>query len=173
MVDNCEYPQDKTHCLVCALGYTTNFDKTKCLQNSSVQNCLLFSPVQCNKCDKNSILTPNIYQIEWLQKEQDQKLKILYQQYKKITQHFPINFCQKLEIKNCLVYSNFETCQSCESGFYLLENSCIQYPKNYIENCEKYLNYDKCEQCARDYHLTSDYKCEENQKIEFCQQYNN
>ena len=47
-------------------------------------------------------------------------------------------------IENCDIYSNFETCQSCKNNYYLENNICIKYPKDFIQNCEKYLEYDKC-----------------------------
>lgn len=60
---------------------------------------------------------------------------------------------QIITINNCKVYSDYKTCETCEDGYFLVNNQC--YKRTEINNCVKYYDYeDKCEKCDAGFELS-------------------
>jgi hypothetical protein len=56
-----------------------------------------------------------------------------------------VKVCQKKDVDDCAEFVDFDTCKTCNSGYYLNEkNTCTVYPYDQILNCSVYENESKC-----------------------------
>ena len=129
-IDNCELiDRNLNICLVCSGGYyrTENSGVATCIKNSQVPKCEIYRNYE-NKC------------------------KICREGYYFL---FLTNECLRNPsgVKNCKHYSDKDTCKTCETNYYLTNNSCIEVLGK-VTDCIEYSSPTECIKCSNSMFLS-------------------
>ncbi len=137
-VPNCvnyTFDQQSVKCWKCDSGFVLAFNGLKCIQedlNSNLSGCVLSNDTgtACLVCNGNQILQ--------------------------------LDQCENPEIPNCASYqqgAQNQTCLSCLTGFYLLNNQCFL---GSIVGCNLYDDTGLCTSCLENFALTSVFQAQNN-----------
>ena len=204
IINNCDKCKERNKCLLCKKGYKFDFESSSCIEIISFCKYYDSGYEKCDECKEGFYLLNsdnlNCYNIslepdKYFTEDGGKK----YFSCEKI-----INYCEKCkernecllckngyiyndnniscvpEISSCKKYDiNYENCEECEEGYYLLnydkihcyndsldkdkyitEDGGITYIScdKLIDNCEKCNERNKCNQCQKSYELVDNGK---------------
>lgn len=174
-IQNCEVQINDTLCHSCVNGYIPSLDHKSCVSVNG-NNCLSYSFLECKSCVDGYIKNTNnyIYTIlgfhNTLDREHLSNFMVTEAGNKPVLSSLGV--CQPYAIINCSIYSTFNTCEVCNSGFLLQsDGTCLAYAKERINYCEKYTSLTNCIRCIAGKFLKNANTCADNVPISSCMTY--
>ena len=167
-IPNCQTYSSNGVCVSCASGFLLSNDMTGCVALPSNNNCLFYSYIGCRQCNNGFVANLNNYFTNF--NSPTYLNGYLSNIVQPSTQWIGLSVCQAVTVTNCVVYSAFNACARCNSGFYLSSGSCISFPLNTIFGCATYSDLVTCSSCQSGLFLSQN-TCLPNSIIQNCAAY--
>lgn len=164
VIQNCSLQNAKGKCLVCNSGFMRNATRDVCVAIPGIDNCSTYSNVECKSCSSGYLMNPNRYlNIIFGFKNTEQLKRLnrkLSDEISNTVDNSVFTTCQSINLTNCKVPLDFETCARCNPGYYVnYHGKCSPNPLIAIPNCNKYVSAIQCIDCKQGYFLESSTKC--------------
>ena len=169
LVTNCDFYSENGKCAMCSAGYIFKDNLDTCAKIPNNLNCLTYTHVNCTTCATGFIYNRNNEAFNLLSAEGGYNL--LVQLIERSTLWGRLNVCQSVAATNCKEQNLFNQCISCNPGYYLKNNLCIQFPINPIFGCAVYSTLETCSSCVEFMYPTTTKSCVNNTIIENCVKY--
>jgi hypothetical protein len=168
-IANCQVYSNNGVCSSCASGYIMSNDMTGCLATPSNNTCMFYTYVGCRQCASGFVNNPNFYFTYY------SSMPYIYSMFLvPLVQNkydwIGLSVCQATTIQNCAVFSAFNFCSQCNSGFYLQNGNCVAFPLPVIFGCLTYSSLTTCSQCQAGMYLNQN-ACLTNAVIPNCLTY--
>lgn len=171
-IEGCEFYRNATECAVCEMGRFLAYSGTKCELLEAKGNCNGYSRIFCRECESGTILNLNsyVYSLTSLENLGDITLLPFFEGFDVRLGYFR-DVCKAIDVMYCENFVSFEECKICVFGYYLDNGKCLQYPSEIIPECEEYDSFTSCFKCRDGYHINPSKRCDQNEKIENCLEY--
>lgn len=174
-IEGCQVYDSSTSglCVVCATGRVLSLDASRCDSAPAVANCASFNSIVCNGCVDGYFLNYNKYQDDLFEVWDENsrfllKTKLSDEISGGIDQRL-YSFCSKIKISHCVSLSNYFTCSTCESGYFVdSTGDCVAFPAEAITGCEDYSAPSVCLRCSGGRYLAGPSECRLNTEIKNC-----
>ena len=178
-ISNCDiHSNNGLVCLKCNNSTVLAADQNSCLKSPGIENCRSYSTVGCKQCKSGFFLSPKRYLIDmaYLNSTSQKTLLAVLNRYLQTMMSSTIQSfegtCVATEVPNCMLYSDYDSCQKCMDKFYLtVDNKCLVYPAEPVPFCEVYLNSTSCQLCQNRYYMSDVNTCSPVTEILNCENY--
>ena len=139
-------------CSLCMPDYTRSATDNTCVALNANLNCLYYTFLRCDSCATGFIANANLYFNNWSNNDFISS-NYLNQMIVRNQYWSPLQVCQLIVVRNCLVASAYNICSKCNLGYYLEAGLCIIYPSVSIRNCGVYSDAVTCTSCVDGFFL--------------------
>ena len=168
-VTNCMSYTDNGVCSACSSGHVLSADFSSCVALPANDNCLSYTFINCRQCATGFVENQNLYFTSYSSPAYLHS-NVLVNMVVPRTSWVALNVCQAVTVKNCAIYTAFNRCSQCNTGYYLTEGNCMLFPKPVIFGCLTYTDLMTCSVCQPGMFLSQN-TCQNNVVIENCQTY--
>ena len=164
-IANCISYSSNNVCMSCNQGFLLSNDMSSCVALPSANNCLFYSYIGCRQCNSGFVVNQNFYFSNF--NSPTSLNNYLANMVQPSTEWIGLNVCQSVTVNNCAVYTAFNVCARCNSGYYLSSGACFLFPLNIIFGCATYSGVSICSSCQSGMYLNQN-MCLSNTIIENC-----
>lgn len=151
-VANCDYYSANGVCSSCKSGFIFSYNNSLCVALTAASNCNQYTYAGCSSCNSGYFLNRNLFYLAYASSATGADWVI---PFTGSGVHVPLSVCQAVTVTNCAVLLNYNTCQTCSSGYYLSAGQCLANPSPLIPNCATYSSLVTCTNCVANYFLNS------------------
>ncbi len=162
-IANCViYAGEKT-CGSCDEFYDLNKESTKCesFKDDEVDHCFGYTPYRCESCSSGYVVNPNVYIANMKDLDANSLLSILDDFVGNDAEIIDgPSHCQKTDVDYCFEFLDYDTCVTCNTGYFKLEDdTCKKNPDPIVDYCSLYSDLETCIECKSGYLKISSTEC--------------